>query len=656
MIPIEMTHYPSWIVWRYEYRNDGKKATKIPYSPRTYMRASVTDPSDWSTYNEALQALHSSQHGSFSGIGFVLSKDDPYTVIDLDNPEGDVGDIERAKLILDSFNNTYAEVSPSGNGIHIIVRGYCGPGRRRAKIEIYSQERYITMTGATFRDLPIESNDYLLARLYEELGGANHSIVRVEGSPQRFTDEEIYKKACETNEKFLPLFNGEYHQWYRSQSEADFALINLLSFYSRNREQIARMFLYSALGKRPKAHRKTYLSEMIDKSFDNLAPDISLDQLMGNLHAQIEADKTARMKNPPSMLGEGWSLPPGLVGEIAQFIYSAAPRPVQEIALAGAIALMAGICGRAYNVSNTGLNQYILLLATTGRGKEAAKGGISKLMKLVCATQPNASDFIGPADIASGQALIKYLGTNPCFVSILGEFGLTMQTMCHPHAPAPLVTLRKVLLDLFGKSGKDDTLNPTIYSDKSNNTGIVQSPAFTILGETTPDSFFPHLSEDIVAQGLLPRFTCIEYIGKRVPHNYSHADAEPSMELVTHLGTLCANALTLAHNRTTIDIELDDEASIFVHEFDLACDLRVNGSDSEVARQMWTRAHMKLLKLAGLIAVGCDIFHPTITLDIAKWTANLIERDVANILQRFEAGAVGNSNSEQQQRLCISSI
>jgi len=42
-----------------------------------------------------------------------------------------------------------------------------------------------------------------------------------------------------------------------------------------------------------------------------------------------------------------YSVPPGFLGEVAQFIYGAAPRPVPEIALAGAIGLLAGIVGRA---------------------------------------------------------------------------------------------------------------------------------------------------------------------------------------------------------------------------------------------------------------------------------------------------------------------
>jgi hypothetical protein len=647
-IPVEMTHYPSWVVWRYEDRNG--KPTKMPYSPRTHQRASVTEPSHWGTYHDAL-TLWRSGVGSYSGIGFVLSERDPYAIIDLDDPSGSPQDTEIAKRILETFD-TYSEISPSGNGMHIILHGSVPGGRRRGKVELYSTERYFTMTGHTYRDAPIGDNDYFLARLWEELAGSNHATPAIEapsGSPQRWSDEEVYTRASNSNEKFLPLFQGKYQEWYNSQSEADFALVNIISFFSRNPEQIARLFLYSELGKRPKAHRKDYLKKMIDRSFDNLIPDISLDQLMGNLMVQLEQAREKQVKEPPPVFGEGWTLPPGLIGEIAKFIYEAAPRPVQEIALAGAIGLMAGICGRAYNVSSTGLNQYILVLATTGRGKEAAKAGMSKLMRKVSEAVPSAADFIGPADIASGQALVKYMSNNPCFVSILGEFGLTLQQMCAPNASSSEVSKRKVILDLFGKSGKNDTLQQTIYSDKSNNTAIIHSPAFSILGETTPDSFYPHLNEDIIAQGLFPRFTCIEYTGKRGPLNKAHSHAVPSPHLVSNMIALCSNVMALTQNRAVIDVVEDEEGAVFIEEFNTKCDTRINGAETEVARQLWTRAHMKLLKLSALIAVGVDYFQPVITKEIAQWACNMVEKDIVNVIDRFESGKIGRDSNEKNQ-------
>ncbi|WBF76964.1 hypothetical protein PSV3_00262 [Septimatrevirus PSV33] len=148
---------------------------------------------------------------------------------------------------------------------------------------------------------------------------------------------------------------------------------------------------------------------MLNKCFDRMLPPVDVDGLRNKLDEAIAkkeaADRAAALsqnseatphpKAPAPNLNEVskvYSVPPGLVGEIAQYIYAQAPRPVPEIALAGALGLVAGIVGRAYNISGTGLNQYVLLLAPTGTGKEAIASGIDKLMAQVIRTVPAASE------------------------------------------------------------------------------------------------------------------------------------------------------------------------------------------------------------------------------------------------------------------------
>jgi len=113
--------------------------------------------------------------------------------------------------------------------------------------------------------------------------------------------------------------------------------------------------------------------------------------------------------------------PPGLLGDIARYSLAAAIRPVPEIALAAAIACMAGIVGRQYNISGTGLNQYILLLAKTGTGKESVQSSIDRLFAEVSKTVPAAQTFLGPSRFASGQALNKRFQKQPCFVAFLAS-------------------------------------------------------------------------------------------------------------------------------------------------------------------------------------------------------------------------------------------
>lgn len=656
-VPEELRLYNQWVMWRYE-DTESTKPTKVPYSARNGALASVSDSSTWATFEECVYAINT---GWYNGIGFVITKEDPYAWIDLDDTEGDQASLDRQIKVYNEFES-YAEKSPSGKGLHIIVKGCIPSGRRRSKIEIYSSSRYMTVTGDVYRNAPIQNYDELLNGLWSQMGEGSIATAFYAGLAEaKESDEEIYKRAVSAanGDKFAELYAGKWQGMYPSQSEADFALVDIIAFYTQNRAQIARMFKASGLGQRDKAKRNDYVSYMLNKCFDRMLPPVDIDGLKSKLEEAIlnkQEEQKIKCVNQVcqtpklSECSSVYSVPPGLVGEIAQFIYAQAPRPVPEIALAGALGLMSGIVGRSYNISGTGLNQYVLLLAPTGTGKEAIASGIDKLMAQVVRTVPAAMDFIGPGEIASAQAVIKYMSKGPTsFISIVGEFGIYLQQMASVNAPPHLAGLRRFLLDSYNKSGEGKVLRPSIYSDKDKNTHAIYSPAFTLTGESTPEKFYEGLHEGLISEGLLPRFTMIEYHGDRPPYNSAHLCAQPSFELIDRLSTVCAHSLMLNSQNKSIHIKTTEEAKVLYKAFDKHCDDNINGSDREVKRHLWNRAHMKALKLGAVVAVGCNPYDPVINEEIANWSINLVVADVRNLLERFDAGEIGIDNDETKQ-------
>lgn len=659
-IPLEMRLFRQWVCWRYEDTNS-HKPTKVPYCPTNGRLASVTDSSTWASFDEAAHIVTSS--GMYDGLGFVLTEADPFAFIDLDDTKGDQTALDRQIKIFNEFDS-YAERSPSANGLHIIVQGSLPSGRRRSSVEIYSSARYMTMTGDVYRAGQIKDYNGLLNMLHQQMGSGTAAAAVYAGLAEAVeTDEEVMTRAtaAANGGKFADLYAGNWQDYYPSQSEADFALVDIIAFYTQNRAQIARMFKASGLGQREKGKRADYINYMLNKCFDRMLPPVDIDGLRNQLDAAIAAKSQREQAPPPPTTAETtpleakpeksvYTVPPGLVGEIAQFIYAAAPRPVAEIALAGALGFLAGIVGRAYNISGTGLNQYVLLLAPTGTGKEAIASGVDKLMSQVIRTVPAAVDFVGPGEIASSQAIIKYMSKGPTsFVSMVGEFGIYMQQMASPTAPSHLMGLRRFLLDAYNKSGEGKILRPSIYSDKDKNTSAVIAPAFSLLGESTPEKFYEGLHEGLISEGLLPRFTTIEYHGDRPALNQSHVNAQPSFELIDRLSTVCAHALMLNSQHKAVHVQIAPEAKIMLEQFDRHCDLNINSSDKEVRRHLWNRAHIKSLKLAALVAVGCNPYDPVITAEIATWATNLIVQDVRNLLDKFNAGEIGVDNDETKQ-------
>lgn len=668
-----MHFYRQWIVWRYE-ESEGKKPTKNLYSPLWGTQASVSNPTTWASFDDAVRAYEA---GGWSGIGFVFTKNDPYSGIDLDDTEGDQAAYDRQLKVFQLFPS-YTEYSPSGTGLHIIVKGSVDRGRRRSKIELYPHERFFTMTGNVYRDLPIVECQEHLDVLYAEMGGPADIYDNSLNLPEKEDDASILTRMFEAvnGDKARDLYEGRWDTFYQSQSEADFALVDIAAFYTDNKWQVIRIFQASALGVRDKAKRVDYVMRMVNRAFDRKLPPIDAEAFKIAIDNAIEAakEKAATPEGPNAAAPVASEAPgaqhngnvdmaydptrvnpPGLVGEIADFIYAAAPRPVYEIALAGAIGMVAAISARAYNVSGSGLNQYIMLIASTGTGKEAINSGISKLFNAVLPSTPHAAKIMGPGEIRSDAALLKWLAREPCILTIAGEIGLRLKQMASPNANSHEIGLKKVLLDLYSKSGFGQQLNPMAYSDKEKNTEIIQSPAFTMIGESTPERFYEALDEAMVTEGLLPRMTIIEYNGVRPSLNKGAWNAEPGFALIDKLGTLIAHAMQLQAGGKGIHVGYTPEAEGLLDAFDKYCDAEWNKpSADKIHKELWTRGHMKALRLAATVAVGCNYEQPTIDRQTAQWATDLIVKDITSLLGRFERGEVGDSNpfgSDEQKQI-----
>src|SRR5215475_1402871 len=116
---IELMARPQWVAWRLESR-DGR-STKAPYNPVSGGLASTGDPSTWGTYE---QARSFAAEQGIDGVGYVFSAEDPYTGIDLDKcRDPETGAVEDWAREIITALRSYTELSPSGTGVHIIVRG-----------------------------------------------------------------------------------------------------------------------------------------------------------------------------------------------------------------------------------------------------------------------------------------------------------------------------------------------------------------------------------------------------------------------------------------------------------------------------------------------------------------------------------------------------
>jgi primase-polymerase (primpol)-like protein len=80
-------------------------------------------------------------------VGFVFSTADPFTGIDLDRcVDPQTGEVAGWAMEIVRYFDSYSELSTTGTGVHVIVKGEI-PNRRKSGIEVYSSKRFFTVTG-----------------------------------------------------------------------------------------------------------------------------------------------------------------------------------------------------------------------------------------------------------------------------------------------------------------------------------------------------------------------------------------------------------------------------------------------------------------------------------------------------------------------------
>lgn len=275
-----------WVVHRYP--------KKMPLCPRPepdgkLHPAEANNSLTWGTFREAVSAIESRQA---VGLGFELGNG--ICGVDVDHCMDDGVPSAFAREIIEALQS-YAEISPSGTGIHILCKGHL-PEREGRKdtilgLEMYDSVRYFTVTGNVYcdedgiayplrecteeldkihrkylthddkqlslGDSPAEDDgpkEKVPSELSPDLPKAEHphrAAMRPEEKVRDLSDDEILDIAFRSasGEEIKRLYDGDWDgSKYRSQSEADFAFSSYLAFwFNCDIDRMDRVFRASKL-------------------------------------------------------------------------------------------------------------------------------------------------------------------------------------------------------------------------------------------------------------------------------------------------------------------------------------------------------------------------------------------------------------------------
>ena len=288
-IPPVLRDHESWVVWKY----DGEK--KPPIHPVNHFPVDPLNPDNHLSFEDAFAAYEASD--KVDGIGIVLTESDTLAAVDLDhlaNPEEDW-----SKYGLD----TYTELSPSGEGVHIFCRSSNQDLTHKGQgVEIYTSKRYITVTGHTLGQYTwIADCTSQLYNLYLNLSGRAYSQSRY----NELLSDPRFREIWEGN------FSSDSGAFSSQQSEADLALSHVLARYGWGEDEAVSL-LREFRGKQlydsgqDKSTRAEYFQRTYRKAVDSITQEQS--------RLDYENEELYNLENPQWLVQD--RIPQGTVGMV----------------------------------------------------------------------------------------------------------------------------------------------------------------------------------------------------------------------------------------------------------------------------------------------------------------------------------------------------
>ncbi|THF70958.1 hypothetical protein E7T06_05225 [Deinococcus sp. Arct2-2] len=218
-----------YLPWRAGVRPNGRCA-KIPLAQRgrSLYPHNPLDPAVWQDWARVQRLVHT---GAADGVGIVLTADLPWVALDLDDCVDAAGVVDsRALSVLERFPQAYAELSPSGRGLHLLLRARLPRTLRLPGVEFITHG-FLTVTGRAIQ-VPAQLLD--ASHELERWGQAQAVRPQVlsHSSPREMTDQTLLERAmrARNGRLFQQLWAGEL-AGYPSLSEGDLALALLLLYW-----------------------------------------------------------------------------------------------------------------------------------------------------------------------------------------------------------------------------------------------------------------------------------------------------------------------------------------------------------------------------------------------------------------------------------------
>lgn len=334
----------------------------------------------------------------------------------------------------------------------------------------------------------------------------------------------------------------------------------------------------------------------------------------------------------------------GLIGDIAALIEGYSERQMPNLALGGAISVVAALSCNRFRFNDTWPNMYILNLAPTGAGKSFPQRIIVKLLD-----ENVQTNLIGFGNYRSSSALVKNLVSRRERLDLIDEVASLFAQM--KSGGLYQTEILDELCKLWTASSSKFLAGE--YSEKEN-TSTCYNPCVNILGSSTIKGIKANMSRDMTEKGLMPRFLIFSHENYgQVKEDFLDEELMQKICLTIEalhemdkpeLKTKTPNLLQgpIYNPRNVAPKEKD--AIAYFKEIKAYFDKSIEIVDqSDVMTAMLSRGKEHVMKLATVHAVGCGRI---IQLQDLQWAKKVFDTCLYNSTMMLEETNTSNEHEK----------
>ena len=336
---------------------------------------------------------------------------------------------------------------------------------------------------------------------------------------------------------------------------------------------------------------------------------------------------------------------PGVLSTIADWSLRTAAHPVAAYATTAALALGSTLCARRYATDTGNFSSlYFLAVGKSGTGKEHVRKTIEDV--LIAA---DVGFMYGPPRWTSDSAVFSGLLQAPQQCAVLDEFGHFLEAASSKGDASSMKDgVLREMMELYGRLGgrahspQFATLTLSNSQQDAAKRKVIDRPAQTLVGLTTPQKWYGSLRSIRVADGFLNRLCVIEADVPRGDYAIPSFDAVPTVVTDWAAQILAPSCELDTLTRLTnipdpVRLTMTPDAHALYTAFRRDCNRLADALEKELLGELPMRAAEQAMRLGLIAALADDPTARTVQTSHADWGVSVASFLLHQLVQSVSA-------------------